>query len=263
MPVATPTVFSALDSLAPLRLAGTWDNVGLIVDPGNRTSFARAFLTIDLTLTTLSEAQELEADLIIAYHPPIFAPLQRLRFEHPAEQLLIRTIQSKMTIYSPHTALDAADNGMAEWLADGFGEGVRVPIVRDELTPEVGGGRLVTLHEPLRWELAVDRLKTHLGLVHVRASRPERLDLVRTVAVCPGAGGSLFEKVPEADLLLTGEMRHHDVLSRRARGTGVILTDHTNTERGFLPLFAERLRDACPQLEVVVSRTDADPLSVV
>ena len=85
---------------------------------------------------------------------------------------------------------------------------------------------------------------------------------VSTVAVCPGAGGSLFGSVDKIDLLVTGEMRHHDVLSRVAGGTSVILTDHTNTERGYLPILAKRVSDAVA-IETVVSQIDTDPLHVV
>lgn len=39
-----------------------------------------------------------------------------------------------------------------------------------------------------------------------------------------------------------GEMGHHDVLLAAALGVSVILTEHTNTERGFLPHMAKDLQ---------------------
>lgn len=39
---------------------------------------SRIFLTNDLTERVLQEAVENHADLIISYHPPIFAPLKRI-----------------------------------------------------------------------------------------------------------------------------------------------------------------------------------------
>ena len=68
--------------------------------------------------------------------------------------------------------------------------------------------------------------------------------------------------VRKVDLLLTGEMRHHDVLSRVAGGTSVILTDHTNTERGYLPILAKRVQEAVA-IDPIVSQIDTDPLRVV
>ncbi len=106
----------------------------------------------------------------------------------------------------------------------------------------------------------MERIKGHLGLRHVRVASGLG-GAVQSVAVCPGAGGSLFAADWRADLYLTGEMRHHDVLAKVARGHAVILTDHTNTERGYLPVLAKRLA-AESGLEVSVSEVDAEPLVV-
>jgi putative NIF3 family GTP cyclohydrolase 1 type 2 len=85
--------------------------------------------------------------------------------------------------------------------------------------------------------------------------------LITRVAVCAGAGGSLFERVHGVDLFVTGEMRHHDVAAKLQHGASVILSEHTHTERGFLPEFAARLSElAHGSLEVLVSERDHDPL---
>ena len=67
----------------------------------------------------------------------------------------------------------------------------------------------------------------------------------------------------EIDILLTGELGHHEVLAHVEHGGAVVLTDHTNCERGYLPQYAARIERACPDLTVVVSSVDRDPLSVV
>ncbi len=262
MSASRDQVLSVLRDLAPEHLAEPWDNVGLLVDPESSDQWLHALLTIDLTLATMEEAEELGVDLIIAYHPPIFSGLKRLRASSAAEALVVRALRAGTTIYSPHTALDAALGGMNDWLARAFGSGVTRPIVPAEDREGAGAGRYVELDEKISLDEAVTRAKAHLGLSHVRISRAGD-GAIRSVAVCPGAGGSLFEKVGHVDLLLTGEMRHHDVLARRARGTHVILTDHTNTERGFLPHYARAITERCSGLRVTVSRVDADPLQVV
>ncbi len=133
--------------------------------------------------------------------------------------------------------------------------------------PGSGMGRLVTLREPAKLDALVARIKTHLGLARVRvAAVPEHESgaPIAKAAVCAGAGGSLFEKLRGPELLLTGEMRHHDVLARVASGTSVVLCDHTNTERGYLPTLARRLEElAGGQLAAVVSKRDRDPLEIV
>ena len=58
-------------------------------------------------------------------------------------------------------------------------------------------------------------------------------------------------------------MTHHDVISATARGMGVLLAGHTNTERGYLPRLAERLRDEMDGTEFRISAADRDPLVVL
>ena len=64
-------VIEALESVAPLRFAAEWDNVGLLI--GSRDWPAESvLLTIDLTQPVLEEAVSAGATMIIAYHPVIF-----------------------------------------------------------------------------------------------------------------------------------------------------------------------------------------------
>lgn len=59
---------------------------------------------------------------------------------------------------------------------------------------------------------------------------------IRTVGMCPGSGSGVLLKgdgeLP--DLLLTGEMSHHEALAATERGSVVISLSHTNSERGYL-----------------------------
>lgn len=89
-------------------------------------------------------------------------------------------------------------------------------------------------------------------------------ELVSSIAICAGSGGSTLANV-SADVYLTGEMSHHEVLEAVSKGSSVILCEHTNTERGYL---SEVLKPKLLQLlgdDVVVecSHIDMDPLCIV
>lgn len=122
-------------------------------------------------------------------------------------------------------------------------------------------GRLVKLKEPLAVDRVVELVKAHLKLDHVRLAT-SNVDSVKTVAICAGSGASLLKNV-KADVFLTGEMSHHEVLDAVHRGTNVILCEHSNTERGFLPKWKEVLQSALEGVEILVSSQDRDPLQVV
>jgi putative NIF3 family GTP cyclohydrolase 1 type 2 len=96
------------------------------------------------------------------------------------------------------------------------------------------------------------------------AGNPDRL--VRTVAVCGGAGGSLAEDARRAgaDAFLTADLKHHpsvEAVTERG-GDGMALVDaaHWATEAPWLDVLAARLREELgTTVEVRVSRRVTDP----
>ncbi|MAY73228.1 MAG: Nif3-like dinuclear metal center hexameric protein [Phycisphaerae bacterium] len=113
-------LINAMETVAPLAGAEPWDRVGLAVGhPGDELS-GPTLLTIDLTETVMEEAVQLGASAIVCYHPPIWRPLERLTDATPAERIVREAIGSNIAIYSPHTALDAAENGLTDWLCEGI-----------------------------------------------------------------------------------------------------------------------------------------------
>ena len=264
-------VVAAIERLAPLPYAQDWDNVGLLVEPPGTRVVGTVFLAVDLNEAVFEEALDEGADFLIVYHPPIFGGLSRMRLNDPMQNLLLQAIQRGIPIHSPHTALDAAQGGLNDWLLEAFGrvEHCRpiAPYIDEEPSQGVGAGRVARLVEPMSLAGAVERIKAHLELGHVRVAEGARHGdpgaIVHEVAVCPGAGGSLFEGLHGPDLFLTGEMRHHDVLAKVASGASVVVCDHTNTERGYLPRFASRLKAQLgDSADVLVSTVDRDPLEI-
>lgn len=262
---------AVMHAVAPLELAETWDNVGLLIAAEPR-ELRRVLLTIDLTEEVVEEGLEHQVDAIVAYHPPIFAGLKRIVSADPLGRMVTRLISNNVLVYSPHTALDAVPGGVNDWLAAAFPNSSKRAIIPNEsptigtLFPDqaVGQGRVLSLQETMHLDEIIPLLKQHLRLAHLRVScaSVHRHGAISSVALCAGSGGPVVTSC-EADLYLTGEMRHHDVLASKAKGTSVILTDHTNTERGYLPLLEEQIRRRCSDLDVRVSARDHDPLSIV
>lgn len=279
-------VAKKLDQFAPASLAGSWDNVGLLVEPEldqgvgqgapARFKVHRLAVANDLTEAVMQECLDKKVDMIVAYHPPIFRPLKRLTSASWKERIIIRCLANNIALYSPHTALDAIQGGVNDWLIAPFltgrvsGADVR-PLEPGPANPEVGAGRFVTLEEPIALQGAVERVKAHLNLGHLRLAAPSRgsgADFqVGTVSVCAGSGSSVLRapSAPKADLWVTGELSHHEVLDAVHEGTAVILCEHSNTERGFLrstlvPQLTALLED---QVEVFACLMDEEPLKVV
>ena len=103
-----------------------------------------------------------------------------------------------------------------------------------------------------------------------RQSVPPSLLPIRTIALCAGSGGSVLAGAADADLWVTGEIAHHEVLAAIERGTCVIALNHSNSERSYLGAVMKGLLEkelarewTDGGVEVKVSEKDADPLAWV
>ncbi len=264
--MATPSLAEVTDILheiAPLELAADWDNAGLVLQPNARPRrIARALLTIDCSVAVVGEAIAARADLIVSYHPPIFHGVKRLHADGGVQEAVLRAAAAGIAIYSPHTALDAAPNGLSDWLV----ECVLAGAPPKELHPCGDGefGRMVVLGKPLPLRALLARCKRRFGVRSLQVARPARASAsVRSIAVAAGAGGTVLRGV-RADVLVTGEMSHHEALAALAAGRTVVLAGHSNTERGYLKVLQKRLRSAFGRdLDVRVSKADRDPFVAV
>jgi dinuclear metal center YbgI/SA1388 family protein len=116
-------VVDVMRKVAPLELAEPWDKVGLLAGDSSREIVGPVVLTIDLTERVLEEAIASRAGLIVAYHPPIFEALSRVTDATPRQRVILRALESRIAIYSPHTALDAMAGGITDWLCEGLSAG--------------------------------------------------------------------------------------------------------------------------------------------
>lgn len=236
--------------------------------------------------------------------PIIFRGLKSITSGNTQQQSLLRLAAEGISVYSPHTAVDAVPDGMGDWLCDivtrsghehavpeivpvhaqtmseksqppplpprtdtplaaphmviptfqrPSGISTVVPHSRSTIIPnpspppgfeDAGAGRIVTFSTPQTLTSIIKRIAPAIGLPHglphfplaiPQGSNIADLD-IRTVAAGPGSGSSIFMKdgKPIADLLLTGEMSHHDALAAIENGSSVISLFHTNSERGYL-----------------------------
>ena len=78
--------------------------------------------------------------------------------------------------------------------------------------------------------------------------------------VCVGAAGSLpFSLTPgPGDVVVTGELRHHDALQISRAGATAIALSHWSSERPALRSLGDRLANAC-NIDTVLSGADCEP----
>jgi dinuclear metal center YbgI/SA1388 family protein len=123
-----------------------------------------------------------------------------------------------------------------------------------------GIGRMGELEEPLTLEGLAKRCREALGCEEVRVfGDPGRT--VRRVAVCGGRGGFLVPMAARvAEVLVTGDVDHHQALDAKSRGLALVDAGHYHTERPVIARLGNVLDRAARErgLEVVFLASEVD-----
>ena len=239
-------IFETLASWAPLELQMDFDNSGFLVGRRDKPVH-RALLALDITEEVIREAMEMGAELIISHHPLIFRPLKSLTGEGPGWKTLLLA-ENGLAAICMHTNLDIAEGGVNDVLIRLLGAEPEGPVDAE------GCGRVGTLPEPMRLKEFLQRCKERLnakGLRYVDGGRP-----VSRLGVLGGAGGDEFRDAlaKGCDTYVTADVKYHVFLEAVEEGVNLIDADHFCTENPVIPVLAQRLRRAFPDVDFLVSR---------
>jgi dinuclear metal center YbgI/SA1388 family protein len=129
----------------------------------------------------------------------------------------------------------------------------------------IGQGRIGRLSQPT----ALGDLARSLG----KAAGAENVTVVGAAGlvvsrafVCAGAAGSLPFEAADAspgpgDVVITGEIRHHDALRYQRAGAAAIALGHWASERPVLVPLSLNLKRLLPGASITMSKVDADPFA--
>ena len=234
-------ILETLDRMAPFRHAEDWDNCGLQVGSLSQ-EVTTILVSLDPTLVSLREASSRRAQMLLTHHPLIFGSLFRIDRNAYPGSVISEALGSGISVVSAHTNLDVARGGINDMLADLFGlQGVEVLEKKDaSISGDLGLGRVGDLEKPVSlWALA-ETAKQVLGVESVRVSGPKD-SMLRRVAVVGGSGGGMVSLASHrgADILITGDISHHDARAAEELGLSLLDGGHFYTEKAALHLFAD------------------------
>ena len=259
-------VIAVLESAYPPKTAEKWDAVGLVCgDPDEDVT--RVLVCVDPTSSTVDEAVETGAQLVLAHHPLLLRGVNGVPASEPKGALVHKLIRNRAALYCAHTNADSARPGVSDALAEAIGLTVTGPLEPADPSGDTGSGRIGELPaaEPLR--VFVQRVADALPVTvqGVRAAGdPEHL--IKRVAVCGGAGDSFLATAASAgvDAYVTADLRHHPA-SEHIESGGPALVDvaHWASEWPWCEQAAEILRAAFGgRVDVLVSTRRTDPWTV-
>ena len=254
-------VLDALEQYAPLPLQDGFDNAGLQIGLTEEQEVAGALLCLDVTEEIIDEAVRKGCNVVIAHHPLLFHGLKSITGKSYVERCVIKAIKNNIAIYAAHTNMDNAQGGVNYRIAETIGL-TNLAFLDDKAGAIPAGsgiiGELPTAEDEKNFLL---RLKSLFGIQCVRHNALcDRK--VRRVALCGGAGGFLLSKAISlgADAFLTGEMRYHDYFGHEG---DLLIAEmgHYESEQYTMDIFAEILSNQFPELKIVKTSLNTNPIN--
>lgn len=271
-------IIDALEIFAPLPLQDGFDNAGLQVGLTD-VEATGALLCLDVTEDVVEEAINQGINLIISHHPLMFRGYKSITGKDYTERCIMNAIKNEIAIYSMHTNLDNAPNGVNYKIAEKIGlTNVRVIDPKEYMQQDVaencnaedikgmpkwltaGAGAIGELKEPMTETEFLKHVKKTFEAGCVKHTRLTGR-LIQKVAVCGGAGAFLMEKAvrEHADAFVTGEIKYHDYFyyedSILAAEIG-----HYESEQYTRDIIKELLDRKFPTLRIELTRINTNPI---
>ncbi len=243
-------ILNYIETFAPLDSAMEFDNVGLLIGSEN-TEVKKAVVALDITEGVIDEAVENGAGLIISHHPVIFSPLKSI----DENSIVYRLINNGIAALCLHTNLDLSPEfGVNTCLAEAVG-------VKNAAFVEGECLYIGELDTEISCKEFAENVKNALGCKGLRYTLPDKT--VKKVAICSGSGGDLAPLAEKngADVLLTGEIKHHDILEANRIGIAIIDAGHFKTEDIVITPFTEKLNENFPDVEFIRSKNCTDKIN--
>lgn len=230
-------IIEKIEKEFPVETAYEWDNPGLLIGDEKR-DIKKVLVTLDINRSSVEQAVSCGADLILSHHPILFTPVKKITADTEAGRLIMTAIENKISIYAAHTNCDVAKNGINARLAEIFA------LENAELLEENGLGRIGNLKKAVKFSDFAEKVKVLLNTPCVRVSGDENR-MVQRIAV---GSGACADSIPTAlkkgaDVMITADMKYHDMMNYTELGINIIDAGHYPTEIIVTDIFSEILSD--------------------
>lgn len=255
-------IAGVIEDFAPLSLQENYDNAGLqIGDPDMEVS--AVLVCLDVTEDILREAVARECNMIVSHHPLIFKGLKHITGRTATERIVAEAIRRRIAIYAAHTNLDSAAEGVSAEIASAMQVGNLRPLVPSAPGADTGLGVIGDIRPTPKIEF-LRRLKEQFSVRSLRFSSQSPQIVLRRIAVCGGAGGSMIQEAVRqgADCYVTGDLRYHDFTSY---GLDILLADigHYESELCAMKLFSKVIRERYPDCVVCFAEEEKTPVGLL
>lgn len=225
-------IMKVIETTYPKHAALEWDNVGLLVGRTEK-EVKKIYVALDATDEVIDDAILRGADMLITHHPLLFSPLKKITDEHFIGSRVVKLLQHDISYYAMHTNYDVL--GMAELSGAILGlRDAEVLEVTDAENTE-GIGRVGELPCEMTLQECCELVKEKFQLETVKVFGDVN-QMVQRVAISPGSGKGMADVALEkrAEVLVTGDISHHEGIDAVAQGIAIIDAGHYGLEHIFV-----------------------------
>lgn len=232
-------VINVIEKAYPGSYAVPGDNVGLLAGRDDK-EVEKIYVAVDATDEVIEDAVRAGADLLVTHHPLIYGSVKRVNNLDFIGRRLIRLIQEDISYYAMHTNYDVLRMGRLAGERMGLTDDcvLEVTVCGGEdagsQREEEGLGRIGQLGEAVSLRECAVLVEKAFSLEQVKVfGNPKRE--IRRAAICPGSGKSVIGTAIEkkADVLITGDIGHHEGIDAAAQGLCIIDAGHYGIEHIF------------------------------
>jgi len=254
-------IIKEIEKFAPKYLKEDFDNVGLMVGDKEK-EVKKILLALDCTLEVIEEAEENNVDLIITHHPLIFRKPSSITTETLIGKKIIELIKNDISLYSSHTNLDSAENGLNETIINllGYEKGEIIEVNKNARDNKREGlGRVITLEKEMLLDDLVLSVKEKLNIPGVKVVKAK--ETVSKLAIINGSGQDFFQRAESmgADCIITGDTTYHYASDYKEMGISIIDTGHFASEWLVYLNVINKIKDIFMDVEIITSKKAEDP----
>lgn len=253
-----------IEKFAPPFLKESYDNIGLMVG-SNDKSVKKILVALDCTNEVISEGKKEKVDLIITHHPLIFKKPSKIVYEDLQGKKIIELIKNNISLYSCHTNLDSAEQGINEEVVKmlGFNKSQIIEKSKIEGFEGAGIGRIIDLDEQISILDLINLLKEKLDIKTLRVARGK--ETTKKLAIINGSGQDFFTKALKmgADCIITGDTTYHFVSDYKEMGITIIDAGHFNTEALAFNNVIKKIEKKLNNIEFIYSKVNSDPYEYI
>ncbi len=258
-------IASLIEQKAPLQLQESYDNAGLQVgDPEQEVT--GVISTLDVTEETVRLAIGKGANLIVSHHPLLFHGTKQINPRKDyISRVIIAAIQHNIAIYSAHTNLDNAPDGVNYKIGEVLGLQKISPLaplspaqtagLSSDFVQACGSGIIGEFPSPLSVAglAKLVKEKLHIEALQSNAADVDSEKRITRLALCGGAGDDFIGDAIRAgaDAYLTGEVGYHLFFGHPE--ILILCGGHFETEQYTPSLLRDWILSRYPSLKVEVA----------